>query len=875
MPTTVKQLYVTREEILAFSTLLQAQRTQHPKSEALNLNSFIMEQRGLSNSESIIHQANLDQIALHDDDCIDLRGADISFIRFCDDDTKKTFKRKQWQLDGFYDGQDKLKQVTNLQGAVTPPGCIFKGFSFAGCDWGKRTLNSEQFPMCSFKGSVYDPSLPQVMVVKVGIKELQNYIKLRNKHPVHASAIGSFSDYISYTKRHLCSENTKIVADLSGQIIDGTKISIDGVDLSGTLLDKTIFKNVTADNFIMRDCGIATPIFKNCRINNIDLRGTYANKMTFAEGTAFAAAIISAAIAPIGFPCAKPTLDPCYIRGQSSLKLVDGKVVRHDPTVGKYYKCTIADIKEYAEQCQQSEGVLTGVITSATSVESSLPSFRDFLRNKYKLKEEFIPDASGLVLDRLNLSYGNWGRCNWSRCSMVETVWDYSNIGYSNFGHTIFNGNIPAWGMGWFEREYKTSFRNTILTGSNFDNAQGRCAIFSKSSMDGVSAIDGDFTEGVFNEASVRDGNFSYSYMTLVQAIGMDATNSIMQNVHFMYAEALRAIFNGSRVDGTSFDYSNMQEVKMRYASAVGTSFYAVDATGMDCTGTKLWANITRMKMAGMTLEHTDVTEAIEAAGRLFGRWEAELDASTNCSHMISSDKAFDLQRRSAEERQHQQTIGHSAFRQKLFTFAKAADYLCGTKVFSKTVEALCSLADHKLVTAACMVITPIVALALTNGALNYAVGTGATLVLMSGLAVPLTITGIAAGTAVAVWATGAGKDSEEVRLAKAAQVQFRALHPANETLLAHQAGTTIWNDIGQTKLAQVVTRAIHPSKDRQTTEVLAPERKVEIPSEIRHKLPAGLDVRDAGTEIGSVRPLPTPRGAMSRQPRRNASKAG
>ncbi|MEI6187382.1 MAG: hypothetical protein WCP46_02630 [Alphaproteobacteria bacterium] len=548
----VKQIYLTEEELFKFIKELSIHRAKYDTT--LSLTDFIKHERELANTDDITYQVNISNVILKQGHIADLSGSDLSFVNFCDQGKIKIYN-KQWIFAGLYAKDDKLFRPTNLQNASFPEGCLFDGISFRGADLGKRLITSGQFKRCNFKDSLFDPSNPQVMVVKVGEKELLNYIKLRYKHPVHISATGSFSEYISYTKRHLCSDGMKVIADLSGQVIDGTKINLDGVDLSTTLLENTILKHVKVESLIIRDCGVSQIKFDDCKIERLDIRGTSieqhlgmnrTNSMEISGGTSFGEVKLSSSLVHKSFPCSTPIFDPCYIKGKSSFKVIDGRIVTYVPDLGKYRKCTIEDIEEYAKQCQENEAVLDSSIFSSYGVKEQLPSFRNFLIAKYNLEGDFIPDLSGLILDKLNLSYGNWGKCNWSRCSMVETKWDYSNLEYSSFSNSSFNGNIPGWGMGWFERKYSASFKGALLTGGIFDNALGRCAIFTEAIINGISAIGTNFAEAVFDRSQAKNSNFSYAHMELVQAKGMDASNAIMRDMFFMYGDAPKAKLNYS-----------------------------------------------------------------------------------------------------------------------------------------------------------------------------------------------------------------------------------------------------------------------------------------------------------------------------------------
>jgi uncharacterized protein YjbI with pentapeptide repeats len=785
--TKVKQVYLTKEELFNFIQKLKLHRERY--DTALSLTDFIKDERELINTDNIIYQANISNINLDEREVADLRGSDLSFVNFGDKDKNKIYN-KQWVISGLYGKDNHLFRPTNLQGASFLAGCTFDGVSFRGADLGKRTITSDQFKRCNFKDSLFDPSNPQLMIVKVGEKELKNYIKLRYKHPVHVSAMGSFSDYISYTKRHLLSDGIKVVADLSDQVIDGNNINLDGIDLSGALLENTTLKNVRVESLIMRDCGVVQIKFDDCKINRLDIRGSnidqylgtnYINSMEFIGKTSFDEVRLSSSSVYKSFPCTTPIFDPCYIKGKSSFKIVDDRIVAQVPDLGRYRKCTIEDIKEYAKECQESEAVLSSSIFSSHGIKDQLQSFRNFLIKKHNLEGDFIPDMSGLVLDKLNLSYGNWGKCDWSRCSMVETRWDYSNLEYSNFSNSSFEGNIPGWGMGWFERKYSTSFKGTLLTGGIFDNASGKCAIFTEAEMNGVFAIGANFREAVFDKSQAKNSNFSYAHMELVKAKGMDASNSIMRDVLFIYGDAPKAKLNYSTLDGTVFNYTNLRGAEVKYASAVGSSFSDVDATNADFTGTKLWANVSRMKLKGAKLDHVENSEWEIEPGvfwGLFGDSEPHIDERTKCEKMVDSTNALDMQEKSARVKQDVKRMGSSKWRWGVFTAAKTIDKILGGNLFKSLASTIFDLADHKWITGACVVVAPIALMLVAKFAMTHLTGTTIATMLLSMTALPTVSIAAATGVAAAIWFTGAGSDSKEVKGMQARKVEFQRLHP-------------------------------------------------------------------------------------------------
>ncbi len=789
---TVEQIYLTKEELFKFIEELKLHRG-HDGSQ-LSLSDFIKHERKLTDTDKTVYQANIGKVVLEEGELADLRGADLSFVRFCDKGESKTYNG-QWNFYGFYSKSGKLLSSTNLQGAVFPEKCLLDGISFHGADLGKIAITSDQFKRCSFKGALFDPSNPQIMIVKVGERELKAYIKLRHKHPVHMSAIGSFSDYISYTKRHLCSDGIKIVADLSGQIIDGTKINLDGADFSGSLLENTIFKNIECESLIMRDCGVAQAKFDNCKINRVDFRGTKTqtglgfnslSSIKFTGGTKLGEVKLSTL--DYNSPFATPIVDSCYIKGSSSIKIVGDRIVTHVPDLGKYRKCTIEDIQEYAKQCQESEQVLSSVGFLSNLVKEQLQSFKEFLSVKYGLEGDFIPDASGLVLDKLNLSYGNWGKCNWSRCSMVETNWDHSNLSYSCFNDSSFDGYTPGFGMSIFERAYHTSFKGAILTGSNFDGVRSRAAIFTGAIMNLVSAIGANFVEARFDKVQARNSDFSYSHLELVKAREMDASNSIMRDVFFIYGDAPAAKFNHSTLDGAVFNYANLRRAELKYVSAVGACFKHVDARDANLTGSKLWANVSRMNLGGARLDHVENSGWEVEPGilnGLFGDSDPYIDENTKADRMIGGDKALGVQEKVAYAKQDAKAIGNSKWRWALYAAAGALDMGLGGRFFRNMALAVCDLANHKLLVAGCAVAVPLALTLIAKTAMTHIAGATLATLFMTASIVPIVAVGAVAGVAAAAWYIGAGTDSKEVRDVQARKVEFKELHPENAHLHA------------------------------------------------------------------------------------------
>ena len=130
-----------------------------------------------------------------------------------------------------------------------------------------------------------------------------------------------------------------------------------------------------------------------------------------------------------------------------------------------------------------------------------------------------------------------------------------------------------------------------------------------------------------------------------------------------------------------NFNYTNLQGAEVRYASAIGSSFCDVDATNADFTGTKLWANVSRMNLKGARLDNVENSEwEIESGifGGLFGDHEPYVDERTKCEKMVDSTNALNLQEKSAKVKQDVKRMGSSKWRWAVFAAARALDRSLG-----------------------------------------------------------------------------------------------------------------------------------------------------------------------------------------------------
>ena len=107
----VKQVYLTEAELFKFTKELNLHRAKH--GTALSLTDFIKHDRGLADTDDTVYQANIGKVILKEGEVADLRGADLSFVRFCDEGESKTYN-KQWNFYGFYNKDGKLAVATNL-----------------------------------------------------------------------------------------------------------------------------------------------------------------------------------------------------------------------------------------------------------------------------------------------------------------------------------------------------------------------------------------------------------------------------------------------------------------------------------------------------------------------------------------------------------------------------------------------------------------------------------------------------------------------------------------------------------------------------------------------------------------------------------------
>jgi hypothetical protein len=147
---------------------------------------------------------------------------------------------------------------------------------------------------------------------------------------------------------------------------------------------------------------------------------------------------------------------------------------------------------------------------------------------------------------------------------------------------------------------------------------------------------------------------------------------------------------------------------------------------------------------------------------------------------MVDSANALDMQENSAKVKQDVKRMGSSKWRWGVFTAARTIDKVLGGNFFKSVASTIFDLADHKWITGACAVVAPIALILAAKFAMTHMAGTTIAAIFLSMTALPTVSVGVSVGVAAAIWFTGAGSDSKEVKGMQARKVEFQRLHPNN-----------------------------------------------------------------------------------------------
>jgi uncharacterized protein YjbI with pentapeptide repeats len=128
----------------------------------------------------------------------------------------------------------------------------------------------------------------------------------------------------------------------------------------------------------------------------------------------------------------------------------------------------------------------------------------------------------------------------------------------------------------------------------------------------------GGVTDENLTEASFRKSDLSGAYVERTTLVRANLTETLLNDVVFLYGSLAGADLSGSASTGISFGGLSLRRATARDVTYAGPSFTAVDASGADFTGAEMpWITIKRTPTRGSTWANVDLTRAILTDARI------------------------------------------------------------------------------------------------------------------------------------------------------------------------------------------------------------------------------------------------------------------
>ena len=519
-----------------------------------------------------------------------------------------------------FDGRYVLLQGVNLKGASLKASKFTNGIDLSGVQFGCIALESNMFVNCQLVQAEYDPSASKVLMYKLTDEQIEDYLSNKSPKP-------NLNKYLE-EKLGYQYPGFKIIADLSGRVINKR---FSGADLSESNLERVTITG-QIEGLQLRDCFTKSTLFRDCDLDNVDLRGTCLADKGYWLEQGFQAAIFEGTVnldsAKLSIArdlklAAQKGLIPNYNTSLESLSLESDELPVlnvssdsvFDPCYKKgeisssYRKVTIEEVKGYCASVKRVKS------------QSHFQEIQDF-SSYLGLDKNVYLDLSGLNLKAIDFSFGKFKNCDFSFTNLVGSKFDESELTNCNFSGANMSGRIidsQFTNLAKWEDNIKgfLNIKNDVVSMKKavFDHCN-----FTWANMNGVEADGAEFKEFVginlnapnlkINQAIAHDGNFAGAYLKDVQAVELKA-----KRANFSHAFAVGGNFDSSDLERGNFSHAELEKARFIESSLQASNFFEANLTASKLNGTKLQkakfaANISAANMDGCLVNSADLSKA-------------------------------------------------------------------------------------------------------------------------------------------------------------------------------------------------------------------------------------------------------------------------
>lgn len=469
-----------------------------------------------------------------------------------------------------------LKGV-DFQGADLSGAVFSDGISLDGANFGSIILTKEVFSNCKLNKAIFDPSGSNMVLFRPTKDLLKEYFSQK---------IDQVSGYRININKFIESKisssfpNMNIVVDLSGMMIDQ---QFANCDISGSNLKKTLITG-EIDGLAMRDCYTENTIFKNCKLNNCDLRGTslaqsgkiMAQKFQAVnfEGeielnsSALSISDIDKAIEVGLFPEIS-TDENLEVSAYVELPKVNMTSLRLDPCYNsqdqekniEYKHFTRKDVEKYLDAVKQGE---------------KTKNFAQY----FSLEENQIADFSGENLGNINFeecvfNNSNFSFCNFGGSNLSAVTMKNCNFSGANFSNRIIDSQFfrLAYVEDFISKKLGIGTKKTIMSYGNFDNSNftwSNCndVVATAANFNGVVGINLSAHNAIFSNVNAKNSFFNGAFLKKIEAARIQA-----QETCFDGAICDEANFTEGALDKVSFKEVSADKITFKEAQ-LNSSFF-------------------------------------------------------------------------------------------------------------------------------------------------------------------------------------------------------------------------------------------------------------------------------------------------------------
>jgi uncharacterized protein YjbI with pentapeptide repeats len=279
-----------------------------------------------------------------------------------------------------------------------------------------------------------------------------------------------------------------------------------------------------------------------------------------------------------------PIYDPCYLPGSSDA------LASH---ITVYREFAAEDVREFADHCNQ--------LKDENTPTDQLPSFRQFMKDKHQIDQDFIPDLSGLDLRNLDLSDLNFERCNFAHALLSGSTLDRGNFKNCNFSGADLSKKAGGW---WYKA---ATLISAIMDGSDFTCAELTGVNAEHASLNDVRAINLSADNFNIEHARANGANFCGSWLYGLKAKSLEAIGINLSHVFGKKGNYDRATLTSANMAYGDFSLSSFDQTEMDYANLLGANLRKSKLKQTSLEHARLAADISGANLFNLALEGADL----------------------------------------------------------------------------------------------------------------------------------------------------------------------------------------------------------------------------------------------------------------------------